>query len=33
MLDDLAELYPDKKIMGNIEASALIAKWEHHNEK
>ena len=26
MLDDLAELYPDKKIMGNIEASALIAK-------
>ena len=33
MLDNLAELYPDKKIMGNIEASSLIAKWEHHNEK
>lgn len=32
MLDDLADLYPDKRIMGNIEASALIAKWEQHND-
>ena len=32
MLDELAALYPEKKLMGNLEASSLITKWEQHDE-
>ncbi|ANK59578.1 RibT protein [Loigolactobacillus backii] len=28
MLTELAELYPDNKLMGTISTSPLIAKWE-----
>lgn len=32
MLDELAKLYPDKKIMGSIETTALITKWEQKDD-
>ncbi|MSE09616.1 N-acetyltransferase, partial [Lactobacillus salivarius] len=31
ILDDLQNLYSEKKIMGNIETTNLITKWEMKN--
>mgnify|MGYP001097840327 CR=1 FL=1 len=33
ILDELAALYPEDKLMGTIATSALLGKWEQHHKK
>lgn len=32
MLDELANLYPEHKMMGSLDVAAIITKWEQRNE-
>ncbi|KRM23795.1 hypothetical protein [Latilactobacillus graminis] len=33
VLDELAALYPENRVMGSLETAPLIAKWEHQQNK
>lgn len=33
VLDELAALYPEKRVMGSLDTAGLIAKWEQHQTK
>ncbi|KRK98122.1 hypothetical protein FD04_GL001100 [Secundilactobacillus odoratitofui DSM 19909 = JCM 15043] len=32
MLDELADMYPDQRLMGTLETTKVIAKWEASHE-
>ncbi|WP_318766076.1 N-acetyltransferase [Lactiplantibacillus carotarum] len=33
MLDELAALYPDKRVMGTLEMAPIIGEWERNRDK
>ncbi|ETY74246.1 hypothetical protein [Lactiplantibacillus fabifermentans] len=33
MLDELAALYPGKRVMGTLAMATIIGAWEHHRDK